>query len=210
MNRASTFLTAASVTTDASGNGSFSLSEPTGIYTATATDPGNNTSAFSNAVGAAASTVRPGGAVTRRFRPGQPGEQPGIHVHGPEPRHGHGDRGDAHPHAAEHRELRLGHGQPGDSDRERGDAHGANRNLMGGSGATVGVVVQPQEIGSIDVTANVIADQGLLDPSQGTTTIPISVSPSPPTNLVVNRSTGAGGSPRCRSSGATRTLPAVR
>jgi hypothetical protein len=48
-----TFITSTTVSTNASGMGSFSLPEPTAIYTATATDPNNNTSEFSNAVGAA-------------------------------------------------------------------------------------------------------------------------------------------------------------
>jgi parallel beta-helix repeat protein len=42
-----TYVTSVSVTTGASGVGSFSVTEPTGIYTATATDPNDNTSNFS-------------------------------------------------------------------------------------------------------------------------------------------------------------------
>jgi CSLREA domain-containing protein len=48
-----TFVQDVTLKTDASGKGSFSLSEPSGAYyTATATDPGGDTSAFSNSVGA--------------------------------------------------------------------------------------------------------------------------------------------------------------
>jgi hypothetical protein len=46
-----TFVKAVSVTTDSSGRGSFSMTEPTAYYTASATDPGGNTSQFSNATG---------------------------------------------------------------------------------------------------------------------------------------------------------------
>ncbi len=46
-----TFVQDVTVKTDATGKSSFSLIEPDGVYTATATDPSGNTSAFSNAVG---------------------------------------------------------------------------------------------------------------------------------------------------------------
>jgi hypothetical protein len=47
-----TFIQGVMVKTDSSGKGSFSVTEPTGIfYTATATDPSGNTSPFSNAAG---------------------------------------------------------------------------------------------------------------------------------------------------------------
>jgi hypothetical protein len=46
-----TFVKAVNVTTDNSGKGTFSLTEPIAYYTATATDPGGDTSAFSNSVG---------------------------------------------------------------------------------------------------------------------------------------------------------------
>ncbi len=49
-----TFVQDVTVNTDSSGNGTFSVSEPIGFYTATAIDPSGNTSAFSNAVGSAA------------------------------------------------------------------------------------------------------------------------------------------------------------
>src|SRR5262249_9135505 len=56
------FISSVNVNTDASGAGSFSLPEATAIYTATATDPNNNTSEFSNAAGTTAleaSTTQP-------------------------------------------------------------------------------------------------------------------------------------------------------
>ena len=43
-----TFVQDVTVTTDATGNGSFSVPEPAGFYTATATDPSGDTSAFSS------------------------------------------------------------------------------------------------------------------------------------------------------------------
>jgi trimeric autotransporter adhesin len=43
-----TFVKDVPVTTDGTGNGSFSLSEPTGFYTATTTDPSGDTSEFSS------------------------------------------------------------------------------------------------------------------------------------------------------------------
>jgi parallel beta-helix repeat protein len=46
-----TFIQDVTVNTDSSGHGTFSVSEPIAIYTATATNPDGNTSAFSNAVG---------------------------------------------------------------------------------------------------------------------------------------------------------------
>jgi CSLREA domain-containing protein len=46
-----TFVQDVTVKTDAAGNGTFSLTEPNGFYTATATDPSGNTSQFSVAVG---------------------------------------------------------------------------------------------------------------------------------------------------------------
>ena len=50
-----TFLEAVTVPTDGSGNGTFSLTEPAGVYyTADVTDPSSDTSNFSNAVGSAA------------------------------------------------------------------------------------------------------------------------------------------------------------
>jgi hypothetical protein len=49
-----TFIQDVKVKTDGSGHGTFSVTEPTGIYTATATDPSGNTSPFSQAVGSKA------------------------------------------------------------------------------------------------------------------------------------------------------------
>jgi hypothetical protein len=49
-----TFVQDVTVDTDASGNGTFSVTEPIGFYTATATDPSGNTSPFSNAGGSQA------------------------------------------------------------------------------------------------------------------------------------------------------------
>ncbi len=49
-----TFIQDVTVVPTGSGSGSFSLTLPTAIYTATATDPSGNTSAFSNAVGSQA------------------------------------------------------------------------------------------------------------------------------------------------------------
>ena len=46
-----TFIQDVTLNTDSSGQATFSVSEPIGVYTATATDPDGNTSAFSNAVG---------------------------------------------------------------------------------------------------------------------------------------------------------------
>jgi hypothetical protein len=46
-----TFVKAVSVTTDGSGKGTFSLTEPNAFYTATVTDPTGDTSPFSNATG---------------------------------------------------------------------------------------------------------------------------------------------------------------
>ncbi len=46
-----TFVQDVTVDTDSTGKGTFSVTEPLGFYTATATDPSGNTSAFSNAVG---------------------------------------------------------------------------------------------------------------------------------------------------------------
>jgi len=46
-----TFVQDVTLKTDATGKGSFSLTEPNGLYTATATDPNGSTSEFSNAVG---------------------------------------------------------------------------------------------------------------------------------------------------------------
>jgi Bacterial Ig-like domain (group 3)/Right handed beta helix region len=48
------FVQAVMVDTDSSGNGTFSVTEPIGFYTATAIDPSGNTSPFSNAVGSQA------------------------------------------------------------------------------------------------------------------------------------------------------------
>jgi CSLREA domain-containing protein len=45
-----TFIQDVTVKTDGSGHGTFSVTEPTGIYTGTATDPSGNTSPFSNAI----------------------------------------------------------------------------------------------------------------------------------------------------------------
>jgi hypothetical protein len=52
-----TFIQDVTVKTDASGNGSFSLTEPDAFYTATATDPSGDTSQFSNAAGFVAVTL---------------------------------------------------------------------------------------------------------------------------------------------------------
>jgi hypothetical protein len=49
-----TFVQDVTVDTDSTGKGTFSVTEPLGFYTATATDPSDNTSAFSNAVGSPA------------------------------------------------------------------------------------------------------------------------------------------------------------
>ena len=49
-----TFIQDVTVKTDGSGHGTFSVPEPTGIYTATATDPSGNTSPFSHATGSMA------------------------------------------------------------------------------------------------------------------------------------------------------------
>src|SRR5262249_43832070 len=47
-----TFVQDLTVNTDGTGNGTFSVTEPVGYYTATATDPSGNTSVFSNSAGA--------------------------------------------------------------------------------------------------------------------------------------------------------------
>jgi uncharacterized repeat protein (TIGR01451 family) len=62
--------------------------------------------------------------------------------------------------------------------------------ILGGANATVEVDVIPQVIGSFNLQSRVIADQGLLHPSQGSTTIPIDVSPAPPTNVAATVATG--------------------
>src|SRR5207248_2518760 len=49
-----TFVEQVTVDTDSSGNGTFSVTDPIGFYTATAIDPTGNTSPFSNAVGSQA------------------------------------------------------------------------------------------------------------------------------------------------------------
>src|SRR5262249_52712215 len=48
-----TFVEDLTVHTDGTGNGTFSVTEPDGFYTATATDPSGNTSVYSNAAGVA-------------------------------------------------------------------------------------------------------------------------------------------------------------
>src|SRR5262249_17002579 len=45
------FIQDVTVQTNSSGNGTFSVTEPPGVYTATATDPSGNTSEFSYATG---------------------------------------------------------------------------------------------------------------------------------------------------------------
>src|SRR5262249_50685615 len=49
-----TFVEDLTVNTDGTGMGTFSVTEPDGYYTATATDPSGNTSIFSNAAGVTA------------------------------------------------------------------------------------------------------------------------------------------------------------
>jgi hypothetical protein len=69
-----TFIQDVMVKTDSSGKGSFSVTEPTGIYTATATDSSGNTSPFSNATGsqALAASVT---AVSSSANPSAVGQQ---------------------------------------------------------------------------------------------------------------------------------------
>ena len=69
-----TFIQDVTVNTDGSGNGSFSLTLPIGIYTATSTDPSGNTSPFSNAGGVQAmpATVT---TVTSSANPSTLGQQ---------------------------------------------------------------------------------------------------------------------------------------
>src|SRR5262249_30653625 len=69
-----TFVKDVIVKTDGTGKGTFSLTEPDAFYTATATDPIGNTSAFSNAagvVGLTASTT----AITSSQNPSKLGQQ---------------------------------------------------------------------------------------------------------------------------------------
>jgi uncharacterized repeat protein (TIGR01451 family) len=191
-----TFLTAISVPTDGSGNGSFSLPDPADVYTVTATDTAGNTSAFSNAAGTA-DTSAADLAVTVGVDSGPVTVGSNLDYTFTIQNHG----------TVIATGVTLTHMLPstvsfvsatasqGTAIQSAGTLTARIGTLMGDSHATVGVVAQPQAIGSIDVTANVITDQGLLDPSQGMTTIPISVSPGPPTSLDVNRSTGASGSP---------------
>ena len=69
-----TFVKDVTVTTDGTGQGSFSLTEPTGFYTATTTDPLGDTSEFSNVAGTAA---LPGSVTTvsSSANPSTPGQQ---------------------------------------------------------------------------------------------------------------------------------------
>ena len=69
-----TFIRDDTVNTDSSGKGSFSVTEPTGFYTATATDPSGDTSAFSTVAGsqALAASVT---AVSSSANPSTVGQQ---------------------------------------------------------------------------------------------------------------------------------------
>jgi hypothetical protein len=72
-----TFVQDVSVTTDGTGKGSFSVTEPTGVYyTATATDSSGNSSVFSNAVGASSLPALPPTqtSVTTSLNPSTPGQ----------------------------------------------------------------------------------------------------------------------------------------
>ncbi len=70
-----TFVQDVPVTTDGSGQGTFSLPEPTGFYTATTTDALGDTSAFSGVAGTPASAAASVTLVSSSANPSQQGQQ---------------------------------------------------------------------------------------------------------------------------------------
>ena len=70
-----TFVKDVTVNTDGTGKGTFSLSEPDIFYTATATDPNGNTSAFSNSVGETQALPASMTAVSSSANPSMVGQQ---------------------------------------------------------------------------------------------------------------------------------------
>ncbi len=67
-----TFVQDVVVTTDGTGQGTFSVSEPTGFYTATATDPSGNTSDFSSVAATLAASLTTISSSANPSTPGQP------------------------------------------------------------------------------------------------------------------------------------------
>ncbi len=70
-----TFVQDVTVTTDGTGQGSFSVSEPTGFYTATSTDPSGDTSDFSAVAATVAALADTVTTVTSSANPSTPGQK---------------------------------------------------------------------------------------------------------------------------------------
>ena len=184
-----TFLTSTTAAIDSSGNGSFTatVTPPAGepFFTATATDSQNSTSVFSNSLAAVmgssvqlvlSESVDPGTVAVGTnlgyiFAVANQGTSTATGV-------------------------TLTHMLPasatfvsavasqGTATQSAGTVTAALGTIAGGATATVRVVVQPQAIGSMIAIAGLIhADQFIDNPSQGATSIPVDVSPAPPTNV---------------------------
>ena len=189
------FLTATSVTTDSGGSGSFSLLEPTAIYTATATNPTNDTSPFSNAAGTAGASTTVNLNVTAAIDSGPVAVGSDLDYTFTVANQGTGMATG----------VILSHMLPvnvnfvsasasqGSATQTAGLVTASLGTILGGGSATLRVDVVPLTTGPFTLASTVIADKGLLNPSQGSTSIPIDVSPPPPTNVAANRIIGAGG-----------------
>jgi uncharacterized repeat protein (TIGR01451 family) len=193
-----TFLMAQDVTTDGSGSASFTVSPPGGVpagqfITATATDPNNNTSAFSNPVTAAAGTPVDL-AVTAAVNSGPVAVGSDLNYTFTVANLGTGmATGVVLTHMLPANVTFVSATPSQGSATENAALSEVTASLgtiLGGANATVEVDVIPQVIGSFKLQSQVIADQGLIHPSRGSTSIPIDVSPSPPTNVAATVATG--------------------
>jgi uncharacterized repeat protein (TIGR01451 family) len=181
------FVTTTALATGPGGSGSVSLDEPVTYYTATATDPSNNTSPFSNAAGMAPALVDL--KVTAAVNSGPVVVGSDLNYTFTVANQGTGMATG----------VVLSHMLPAgtkfvststNATQSAGIVTANLGTILGGATATVEVDTIPQVIEPVAVAARLIADQGEIRPSLGATSIPIDVAPPAPTNVKATVETG--------------------
>jgi uncharacterized repeat protein (TIGR01451 family) len=184
------FVRTASLTTNSTGSGSISLSEPVSFYTATATDPNNNTSPLSRTAGMAPALVDLAVAASVGSGPIAVGSELNYTFTV-------ANRGTSMATGVVlSHTLPVGfnfvsaHASQGTASESAGMMTASLGTIPGGASATVEVDTIPEVIAPVALAARLIADQGVIRPSLGATSIPIDVSPAAPTNVSATVASG--------------------